>query len=96
MNGWTRVHHSLQHLLSPSFFTFCIDNLPLFQEETIVINQCNQLLSPSAEPNYVMTYLNHSFQKHREFLCAGAWILMNGHLEINHANLVCFLIMVLI
>lgn len=57
------------------------------QAETTVINQCNQLLSPSAEPNYVMTYLNHSFALHRQYLCAGAWMLMNGHLEINSANL---------
>ena len=59
-----------------------------FQAETTVINQCNQLLSPSAEPNYVMTYLTHSFPQHRQYLCAGAWMLMNGHLEINSANLV--------
>ncbi|AQK74613.1 Mediator of RNA polymerase II transcription subunit 23 [Zea mays] len=57
------------------------------QAETTVINQCNQLLSPSAEPNYVMTYLSHSFPQHRQYLCAGAWMLMNGHLEINSANL---------
>ncbi|XP_051192824.1 mediator of RNA polymerase II transcription subunit 23 [Lolium perenne] len=57
------------------------------QAETTVINQCNQLLSPSAEPNYVMTYLNHSFAQHRHYLCAGAWMLMNGHLEINSTNL---------
>jgi mediator of RNA polymerase II transcription subunit 23 len=58
------------------------------QAETTVINQCNQLLSPSAEPTYVMTYLSHSFPQHRQYLCAGAWMLMNGHLEINSANLV--------
>uniref|UniRef100_A0A453PHV5 Mediator complex subunit 23 n=1 Tax=Aegilops tauschii subsp. strangulata TaxID=200361 RepID=A0A453PHV5_AEGTS len=57
------------------------------QAETTVINQCNQLLSPSAEPNYVMTYLSHSFPQHRRYLCAGAWMLMNGHPEINSANL---------
>lgn len=57
------------------------------QAETTVINQCNQLLSPSAEPTYVMTYLSHSFPQHRQYLCAGAWMLMNGHLEINSANL---------
>nr|CAB3450989.1 unnamed protein product [Digitaria exilis] len=57
------------------------------QAETTVINQCNQLLSPSAEPNYVMTYLSHSFPQHRQYLCAGAWMLMNGHIEINSANL---------
>lgn len=59
------------------------------QAETTVINQCTQLLSPSAEPNYVMTYLSHSFPQHRQYLCAGAWILMQGHPEnINSANLV--------
>ncbi|KAL5207993.1 hypothetical protein ABZP36_032428 [Zizania latifolia] len=57
------------------------------QAETTVINQCNQLLSPSAEPTYVMTYLSHSFPQHRQYLCAGAWMLMNGLLEINSANL---------
>ncbi|KAK6931622.1 Mediator complex, subunit Med23, partial [Dillenia turbinata] len=58
------------------------------QAETTVINQCTQLLSPSAEPNYVMTYINHSFPQHRQYLCAGAWILMHGHPEsINSANL---------
>lgn len=68
--------------------TFHIGNLLTFQAETTVINQCNQLLSPSAEPNYVMTYLSHSFPQHRQYLCAGAWMLMNGHNEINSANLV--------
>ncbi|XP_077232884.1 mediator of RNA polymerase II transcription subunit [Tasmannia lanceolata] len=58
------------------------------QAETTVINQCRQLLSPSADPSYVMTYLSHSFPQHRQYLCAGAWILMNGHPEsINSANL---------
>ncbi|KAI4357583.1 hypothetical protein L6164_001522 [Bauhinia variegata] len=58
------------------------------QAETTVINQCTQLLSPSAEPNYVMTYISHSFPQHRQYLCAGAWILMHGHPEnINGGNL---------
>ncbi|XAR63664.1 hypothetical protein NMG60_11023688 [Bertholletia excelsa] len=58
------------------------------QAETTVINQCTQLLSSSAEPNYVMTYISHSFPQHRQYLCAGAWILMQGHPEsINSANL---------
>jgi mediator of RNA polymerase II transcription subunit 23 len=78
---WGRLHHSLPFVLITSLF---------LQAETTVINQCNQLLSPSAEPNYVMTYLSHSFPQHRQYLCAGAWMLMNGHLEINSANLVCF------
>lgn len=59
------------------------------QAETTVINQCTQLLSPSAEPNYVTTYISHSFPQHRQYLCAGAWILMHGHPEnINTASLV--------
>ncbi|XP_039161955.1 mediator of RNA polymerase II transcription subunit 23-like [Eucalyptus grandis] len=59
------------------------------QAETTVINQCTQLLSPSGEPNYVTTYISHSFPQHRQYLCAGAWILMRGHPEnINTANLV--------
>ncbi|XXG80040.1 hypothetical protein AAC387_Pa09g0992 [Persea americana] len=58
------------------------------QAETTVINQCTQLLSPSADPTYVMTYISHSFPQHRQYLCAGAWMLMNGHPEsIISANL---------
>ncbi|KAK4596788.1 hypothetical protein RGQ29_014717 [Quercus rubra] len=58
------------------------------QVETTVINQCKQLLSPSAEPSYVTTYVSHSFPQHRNCLCAGAWVLMHGHPEsINSANL---------
>ncbi|XP_057961845.1 mediator of RNA polymerase II transcription subunit 23 isoform X2 [Malania oleifera] len=58
------------------------------QAETTVINQCTQLLSPSADPTYVMTYISHSFPQHRQYLSAGAWILMHGHPEnINSANL---------
>ncbi|XVF85420.1 hypothetical protein PTKIN_Ptkin17bG0116800 [Pterospermum kingtungense] len=58
------------------------------QAETTVLNQCTQLLSPSADPNYVMTYISHSFPQHRQYLCAGAWILMQGHPEnINSGNL---------
>ncbi|KAF3773111.1 hypothetical protein EJ110_NYTH56005 [Nymphaea thermarum] len=59
------------------------------QAEATVINQCTQLLSPQADPTYVMTYINHSFPQHRKYLCAGAWMLMNGHPDnINSANLV--------
>ncbi|KAL3510513.1 hypothetical protein ACH5RR_029914, partial [Cinchona calisaya] len=58
------------------------------QAETTVINQCTQLLSPSADPSYVVTYISHSFPQHRQYLCAGAWVLMHGHPEsINSANL---------
>ncbi|KAL3501933.1 hypothetical protein ACH5RR_036382 [Cinchona calisaya] len=58
------------------------------QAETTVINQCTQLLSPPADPSYVVTYLSHSFPQHRQYLCAGAWVLMHGHPEsINSANL---------
>ncbi|CAA6664813.1 unnamed protein product [Spirodela intermedia] len=47
------------------------------QAETTVINQCKQLLSPTADPTY-----------HRQYLCAGAWMLMSGHPEsINNTNL---------
>lgn len=59
------------------------------QAETTVIHQCTQLLSPSADPSYVMTYISHSFPQHRQYLCAGALILMHGHAEnINSGNLV--------
>ncbi|KAL0461460.1 UNVERIFIED_CONTAM: Mediator of RNA polymerase II transcription subunit [Sesamum latifolium] len=58
------------------------------QAETTVINQCTQLLATSADPTYVMTYINHSFPQHRQYLCAGAWILMYGHPEsINSLHL---------
>ncbi|KAK1315190.1 Mediator of RNA polymerase II transcription subunit 23 [Acorus calamus] len=58
------------------------------QAETTVINQCTQLLSPSADPSYVLTYISHSFPQHRHYLCAGAWVLMSGHPDnINSANL---------
>ncbi|KAJ0675591.1 putative mediator complex, subunit Med23 [Helianthus annuus] len=58
------------------------------QAESTVINQCTQLLTPSANPTYVMTYINTSFPQHRQYLCAGAWVLMHGHPEnINNANL---------
>lgn len=58
------------------------------QTETTIINQCTQLLSPSADPNYFTTYLNHSFPQHRQYLCAGAWMLMSVHPEgINSTNL---------
>lgn len=58
------------------------------QAETTVINQCTQLLSSSADPAYVVTYISHSFPQHRQYLCAGAWILLYGHPEnINSTNL---------
>ncbi|XP_047969283.1 mediator of RNA polymerase II transcription subunit 23 isoform X2 [Salvia hispanica] len=58
------------------------------QAETTVLNQCTQLLSSSADPTYVMTYINHSFPQHRQYLCSGAWILMYGHPEsINSIHL---------
>ncbi|KAH7670287.1 Mediator complex subunit Med23 protein [Dioscorea alata] len=58
------------------------------QAEQTVINQCTQLLSPSADPTYVLTYLSHSFPQHRQYLCAGAWVLMKGHPDgINSINL---------
>ncbi|XP_042033828.1 mediator of RNA polymerase II transcription subunit 23-like isoform X2 [Salvia splendens] len=58
------------------------------QAETTVLNQCTQLLSSSADPTYVMTYINHSFPQHRQYLCSGAWILMYGHPEsINSLHL---------
>ncbi|CAN7094362.1 unnamed protein product [Brassica rapa subsp. narinosa] len=58
------------------------------QAETTVLNQCTQLLSPAAEPAYVTTYLSHSFPQHRQYLCAGACLLMQGNPDkINSANL---------
>ncbi|XP_074591663.1 mediator of RNA polymerase II transcription subunit 23 isoform X2 [Curcuma longa] len=58
------------------------------QAEQTVLKQCTQLLSPTADPTYVMTYLGHSFPQHRQYLCAGAWMLMNGLPDsINSTNL---------
>ncbi|XP_019424087.1 PREDICTED: mediator of RNA polymerase II transcription subunit 23-like isoform X2 [Lupinus angustifolius] len=58
------------------------------QAETIVLHQCTQILSSSADASYVTTYIGHSFPQHRQYLCAGAWILMHGHAEtINGGNL---------
>ncbi|KAG9457178.1 hypothetical protein H6P81_001686 [Aristolochia fimbriata] len=58
------------------------------QAETTVINQCTQLLLPAGDSAYVMTYLSCSFPQHRQYLCAGAWMLMNGRPEnINSGNL---------
>ncbi|GJU46941.1 protein phosphatase 2C 70 [Tanacetum coccineum] len=60
-----------------------------FGAEATVINQCTQLLTPSSNPTYVMTYINTSFPQHQKYLCAGAWVLMHGHPEnINSTNLV--------
>ncbi|KAI4373214.1 hypothetical protein MLD38_011365 [Melastoma candidum] len=59
------------------------------QAEATVINQCKQLLSASGDPSYVTTYTRSSFPEHRQHLCAGAWILMQGHPEnVNSQNLV--------
>lgn len=78
-----RVSGSLS--IQSAYFEF----LRAFQAEATVINQCTQLLSPSADPSYVTTYISHSFPQHRQYLCAGAWILMQGHPEnINSQNLV--------
>ncbi|CAL5338959.1 unnamed protein product [Camellia sinensis] len=64
----------------------------MIDSETTVIKQCTQLLSPSADPTYAMTYISHSFPMHQDYLCAGAWVLMHGHPEnINSANLGCVL-----
>nr|GEX34746.1 mediator of RNA polymerase II transcription subunit 23 [Tanacetum cinerariifolium] len=49
--------------------------------EATVINQCTQLLTPSVNPTYVMTYINTSFPQHWKYLCAEAWVLMRGHPE---------------
>lgn len=58
------------------------------QAEATVIHQCTQLLTPPDDPTYVMTYISRSFPQHRQYLCAGAWVLMHGHPEnINTGNL---------
>lgn len=48
------------------------------------------VLSPAHDLAYAMTTLNAmNFSQHRQYLCAGALMLMDGHLEsINTANLV--------
>ncbi|CAM6090169.1 unnamed protein product [Calypogeia fissa] len=61
------------------------------QVEATVLHHCRQLLAPSHDPSYILTALNamnHSFPQHRQYLCAGAWMLMDGHPEsINTVNL---------
>jgi mediator of RNA polymerase II transcription subunit 23 len=47
----------------------------------MVMNQCRQMLVASTDPNYVVSYITHSIPQHRQFLCAGAWMLMDGHTE---------------
>lgn len=72
-----------------SFFDTYFGIFYFCQAEATVIKQCTQLLSPSADPTYVMTYLSHSFPQHRQYLCAGAWMLLNGLPDsINSTNLV--------
>ncbi|CAL5400012.1 unnamed protein product [Camellia sinensis] len=74
------------------FHAFDDGRIDVLKSETTVIKQCTQLLSPSADPTYAMTYISHSFPMHRDYLCAGAWVLMHGHPEnINSANLGCVL-----
>lgn len=77
-------------LFFPIENSFIVSEHPLLlQAEGTVISQCQNLLSPSADPAYVTTYINHSFPQHRKYLCAGAWILMQGHPEnINSTYLV--------
>lgn len=56
--------------------------------EATVLHQCTQLLTASADPNYIVTYLGRSFPLHRQYLCTGAWTLMHGHGEnINGVSL---------
>ncbi|KAJ7524381.1 hypothetical protein O6H91_17G002600 [Diphasiastrum complanatum] len=58
------------------------------QIETTVTHHCRQLLSPTTDASYVITFLNHGFPQHRQYLCAAAWVLMDGRPEsINLANL---------
>ncbi|CAI9096742.1 OLC1v1032951C1 [Oldenlandia corymbosa var. corymbosa] len=58
------------------------------QAESTVMSQCSQLLSPSVDPQYLITYISRSFPQHRQYLCAGAWVLMHQHPEsMNSANL---------
>ncbi len=59
------------------------------------MNQCRQMLVASTDPNYVVSYIQHSIPQHRQFLCAGAWMLMDGHTEtISIASLVsCYLVL---
>ncbi|KAL6573802.1 Mediator of RNA polymerase II transcription subunit 23 [Orobanche hederae] len=57
------------------------------QAEATVLNQCNQLLCTTTQSDYVTTYIKHSFPQHRQYLCAGAWILMYRSESINIAHL---------
>ncbi|KAF5953495.1 hypothetical protein HYC85_006351 [Camellia sinensis] len=44
------------------FYAFDDGRIDVLKSETTVIKQCTQLLSPSADPTYAMTYISHSFQ----------------------------------
>ncbi|BFI23757.1 mediator of RNA polymerase II transcription subunit 23 [Marchantia polymorpha subsp. ruderalis] len=57
--------------------------------EATVMHTLRAVLSPAHDLAYAMTTLNAmNFSQHRQYLCAGALMLMDGHLEsINTANL---------
>lgn len=61
----------------------------MLQVEQTVMTHCRQMLVTSTDSSYVVQYIQHSLPQHRQFLCAGAWMLMDGRPEsINIANLV--------
>ncbi|KAG0577554.1 hypothetical protein KC19_5G164800 [Ceratodon purpureus] len=47
------------------------------QAEQTVMTHCRQMLVTNPDPTYVQQYITHSLPQHRQFLCAGAWMLMD-------------------
>jgi hypothetical protein len=60
------------------------------QAEQTVMTHCRQMLVTNPDPAYVQQYITHSLPQHRQFLCAGAWMLMDvdSPESISIANLV--------
>ncbi|KAL2653365.1 hypothetical protein R1flu_021493 [Riccia fluitans] len=53
--------------------------------EATVLHHLRAILLPNNDPSYAMNAmnaLNHNFPQHRQYLCAGAWMLMDSHQDI--------------
>ncbi|KAL3685167.1 hypothetical protein R1sor_003189 [Riccia sorocarpa] len=53
--------------------------------EATVLHHLRAMLLPNSDPSYAMNAMNamnHNFPQHRQFLCAGAWMLMDSHQDI--------------
>lgn len=67
-----------------------MDGVYELQAEQTVMTHCRQMLVTNPDPAYVSQYITHSLPQHRQFLCAGAWMLMDVDRpeSISIANLV--------